>query len=239
MIEKILTTSRTTEVDGSANQVISGFNKTALSADEKLVQIINLIIAQVVLLSAAIKRLKAKSEQGTYDDIRDEKITALYYLLLSCSHHPKAVIKNAALSLLEVFEQYGMEMKEESFTTESSLLNSMLADYSKQKQLDNIAKLPQCDLYITALKDAQGDFETNRLSFEEAQGQEGTLENASKLKKIVVDKLNGLLVPYLNVMAQLDDATYGAYARTVAEIIATNNEAVKRRRKKDDPETED
>jgi hypothetical protein len=46
------------------------------------------------------------------------------------------------------------------------------------------------------------------------------------------------LVPYLNVMAQLDEPAYGAFARTVAEIIAENNEVVKKRRQNEEPEEE-
>jgi hypothetical protein len=42
---------------------------------------------------------------------------------------------------------------------------------------------------------------------------------------------------YLKVMVQLDEATYGDFARTVATIIAENNEAVKRRNKKPAQET--
>lgn len=239
MIQKINYSSRTTEVDGSVKQIIDGFNRTTLSADERMAQIFAIILEQATLLSAAIRKLKVKSEQQAYDDIRDEKITALYYLLLSYSHHPNANIKEAALSLLEIFEQYGMKMKAESFTVESSLLNSMLADYGKEKQIAHISLLPQCDKYIGTLQTAQDDFESNRLAFEEAQGQEGTQENASKLKRVVIDKVNGLLVEYLNVMAQLDEATYGAYARTVAEIIATNNEVVKKRRNKNNTPEED
>lgn len=234
MIEKLHNNSRTTEVDGSAHQIVNAYNKTSLGTDERMVKIFTVIIAQLTLLSTAINRLKAKSEQQTFDDIRDEKITAFYYLLVSFSHHPVARIKKAALSLLEVFEHYGMAMKNESFTTESSLLNSMLTDYKQQKQLDNIALVPQCAQYIAALQEAQDNFESNRLSFEEAQGKEGTLENATKLKKTVIDTINGLLVPYLNVMEQLEEPTYGTYASTVAEIIATNNTVVKKRRKKDD-----
>jgi hypothetical protein len=37
-------------------------------------------------------------------------------------------------------------------------------------------------------------------------------------------------------MIQLDDATFGDFGRTVGEIIAENNETVKRRRKKAEPE---
>ena len=92
--------------------------------------------------------------------------------------------------------------------------------------------MPQCVEYIAALQDAQDIFEASRIDFEAAQGEEGTLENATALKKEVVETINKKLVPYLNVMAQLDDTTYGDFARTVAEIIAENNEQVKKRRKK-------
>lgn len=233
MIEKLHYSSRTTEVDGSATQIVNAYQQSTLNTDENMVKIFALIIDALALLSSAINRLKAKSEQVYYDDIRDEKITAFYFLLVSFSHHPDAVIKAAALRLLEIFEQYGMEMKNEGFTTESSLLNSMLADYKKPQLLDTIAQVPQCAEYIAALQEAQDNFETNRLSFEEAQGQEGTLGNATQLKKTVLDHVNGLLVPFLNVMEQLNEPVYGNYARTLAEITAANNQSVKRRRKKD------
>ena len=124
-------------------------------------------------------------------------------------------------------------MTRESYSSESSLINSLLGDYTKPKALAAIALVPQCTEYIAALQAAQSDFESTRLSFEEARGEEGTLENATALKKEVLAIINDKLVPYLNVMEQLDDATYGAYARTLAEIIAANNEVLKKRRKKD------
>lgn len=39
-------------------------------------------------------------------------------------------------------------------------------------------------------------------------------------------------------MVQLNGATYGAFASTVAEIIAANNEVVKKRRAKGEPDEE-
>ncbi len=44
--------------------------------------------------------------------------------------------------------------------------------------------------------------------------------------------LNGKLVVYLNAMAIVNEDTYGSFVRTVAQIIADNNDNVKRRRKK-------
>lgn len=234
MIPLLMMTSRNTEVDGTTSQIIQAYDGTTLNTDANLEKIMNPLKDLSVLFSGAIRHLKEKSEQKGYDDIRDEKITGFYFLLMSFSHHPDVQIRNAALSLLEFFNQYKLEIKEESFTRESSLVNSLLADLAKPKALANIALVPQCAEYIAALQEAQDNFEAIRLSFEEAQAEEGTVENASTLKKEAVTIIDKKLVPYLNVMEQLYEPTYGAYARTVAEIIAANNEVVKKRRNKGD-----
>jgi len=231
----LMSSSRNTEVDGTCSQIVAADNVSGITSDTDLVTIMGLLKAQLILFLAAIKRLKGKSDQKANDEARDERITAFYFLLLSFSHHPTQAIKDAAMYLLEIFENYGLEIKDESFTRESSLINSLLAEYDKPKAQEAIAKVPQCDKYVAAMRNTQTVFETSRLDFESAQAQEGTQENATVLKKEVIRIVNTILVPYLNVKVQLHEATYGAFSRTVAEIIAANNEVVKKRRKKDDP----
>ncbi|MCE4565408.1 hypothetical protein INQ51_13905 [Maribellus sp. CM-23] len=234
MIPLLMLTSRNTEVDGTAAQLIRGYDGTTLNTDANLEKIMNPLKDDSLMFASAIKRMKEKSEQKTNDEIRDEKISGFYFLLVSFSHHPDALIRQAALNLLDIFNHYGLEIKEESFTRESSLLNSLLADLNKPKALADIALVPQCAEYIAALQQAHDTFEASRLAFESAQAEEGTLENASKIKQEVVNRINNQLVPYLNVMTQLDEPTYGAFARLVAELISANNEVVKKRRKKDE-----
>jgi len=236
MIPLLMMTSRNTEVDGTCTQIIQGYNATTLNTDENMEKIFLPLKEKSVLLSAAIGRLKEKSVQKTNDEIRDEKIDGLYYLLLSASHNPKEKIRVAAITLLEYFEQYGQKMKEESYTRESSMVNSLLNDYKTEQALSAIADVPQCAEYIAALQTAEDNFEGMRLSYEKATAEEGTEENASALKKEVVDIVNSQLVPYLNVMAQLNEPLYGVFTRTVAKLINDNNEQVKKRRKKEEPE---
>ena len=230
MISTLLTGSKVTEIDGISTQIIQGYDGTTLNTDPNMVVIFDELKPLSQLFTTAIRRMKEKSEAQTLDEVREEKIDGWYYLLLAFSHHPTPRIRNAALALLDIFDNYGMEIKSESYTAESSLLNSMLSDYSASEAQGNVDIIPQGDVYLGALQEAQTNFENNRLSFEEAQAEEGTLENASALKKQVVDVINNKLVSYLNVMAGINDATYGLYARTVAQIIATNNEVVRKRR---------
>lgn len=236
MIPFLSARSRNTEVDGTAGRIISAYQNTPLNTDPNLEKIFSPLQNYSQKLTEAINRLKEKSTQQTNDEARDEKITGFYYLLVSFSHHPDESIRTAALNLLGIFENYGLEMKDESYTTESALVNSLLNDYSKPKQQADVALVPQCAEYIAALQTAQTNFEQNRVAYEEARAEEGTLENATAIKKEVVAIVNKQLVPYLSVMSQLDDATYGDFSRIVEEIISENNEVVKRRRKTEEPE---
>jgi hypothetical protein len=228
--------SYNTEVDGSITRILNAYQNSGVKTYSDLAKIFEPLQNKSVLLSAAINRLKVKSEQQTKDEVRDEKITGLYYLLVSFSHHPDAEIRQAALNLLDIFDKYGLDMKNESYTTESSLVNSLLSDYSAPKQQADIALIPQCAEYISALQTAQTDFENTRVTFETARAEEGTLENATGIKKELIHIINKQLVPYLNVMAQLNESVFGAFARTVEEIISDNNEVVKKRRKQEKPE---
>ncbi len=61
---------------------------------------------------------------------------------------------------------------------------------------------------------------------------ERIIKNATIIKKEVVTVINKKIVVYLRAMFQVNELTYGNFARTIAQIITDNNEAVKKRRKK-------
>jgi hypothetical protein len=186
----------------------------------------------VARLTAAIKRMKMESELEEKDEFRDDKMRSLFYLVLGLSHHPDAGIKAAAAKVLAVLEHYGLSILKESYAIESSLVNSMLGDLKKANLQDAIAACSGCAELIGAVQAAEDDFEATSIAYEEGQGQESTLETATAIKKQVVALINQKLVVHLRAMEQAYVETYGPFARTVGEIIATNNEAVKRRRPK-------
>lgn len=226
--------SRVTEVDAGVSRIIGAYQNTGLSSDPHLVTIFTTLIALLARLTAAIRRTKVESELEEKDEVRDDKIRALFYLVLGFLHHPKAAIQSAAETVNKVFEKYGLAITGESYATESSLINSLLEDLAKRKLQDAIALLPGLATIITDLGAAQADFEQSRIAYEEEKAQEGIEENATELKVDVLNQLNGKLVIYLRAMETVDEATYGAFARTVAEIINDNNEVVKKRSNKTD-----
>ena len=235
MIFNFTQKSRVTEVDAGVSRIIGAYQNTSLSSDPHLVTIFTVLIALLARLTAAIRRTKAESDLEEKDEVRDDKIRALYYLVLGFMHHPGAAVKAVAEKVFKVFEKYGIAITSESYATESSLVSSLLTNLSDADMQEAIDKLTGLSIIVAELGAAQTDFEQSRIAYEEEKAHEGTEENATELKAEVLAQLNGKLVIYLRAMEQVDEATYGAFARTVAEIINDNNEVVKKRSKKTTP----
>ena len=238
MIEKLMTNSRNPEVNAVVVRTSDGFKQSGIT-DPYLVTTFAGLEAANLKLSAVIKRTKAESDLEEKDEVRDEKIRALYYLLNGFLFHPTKKIKEAAQSLMEVFSKYGLVIINESYDIESSFVGSMLIDYAKPEYADAIATLSGCADLIAQLQTAQTDFEQARLVYETEKAKEGLVENATAVKKEVISILNDKIVIYLRAMEQVNPETFGVFAGTVAEIIATNNEQVKKRQQKPDDKPDD
>lgn len=235
MIDNLKSTSRVTEVDAVSMRMLGAYQTTSLSSDPHLSTMFTELESLSAALTAAINRSKAESDLEEKDEARDTQIRALYYLVMGFLHHPDAAIQQAAQTVDKVFEKYGVSITGESYATESSLIASLLNDLSKQKAQDAIALLPGCADVITALQAAQQAFEAARITYEQEKAQESTQASATKQKPELVALINDKIVVYLRAMEVVDEETYGAFARTIATIIAENNEVVKKRRKKEEP----
>ena len=232
MLEKLMTNSRVTEIDAVSMRMIGAYQNTTLSSDPHLVSMFSALEPKSVLLTAAINRIKVDSVLESKDETRDDKVRSLSYLIMGLLHHPDEEIKSAAQEVEKVFDNYGMAITGESYASESSLIVSLLGDLAKPKLQAAIAKLSGSAEIIAALQAAQEDFEATRITYETEKAEEGTHANATTIKKEVLDIINDQIVVYLRAMEQVDEPTYGAFARTIAEIIADNNEVVKKRSKK-------
>ena len=235
MIDKLIAQSRVTEVNDVATRTSGAFQTSGLT-DPYLGTTFTSLNAANLKLTLAIKRSKAESDLETMDEVRDDKVRSFYYLVQGASHHPTKQIKEAALVLLNLFDNYGLVIVGESYATESSLISSLLLDLAKPKFQDAIALLSGCAELIAELQTAQTDFEQARMAYEAEKAKEGMQDNATVLKKEVLGIINDKIVIYLRAMEQVDQATYGVFASTCAQMIADNNEQVKKRKSKPEPE---
>lgn len=235
MIERILTTSRVSEVDAACMRIIGAYKNTSLSTDVHLATMFTTLEPMSASLSGSINRITAESNLEEKDEERDEPLRSLFYLVAGFLHHPDATIRAAAEKVNAVIERYGMGITKESYAVESSLITSMLKDLANPKLQDAIALLSGCAEIIAALQLAQTAFETARIAYEEEKAEESTELSATEIKVKVLKLVNEKIVVYLRAMEIVDVETFGAFARTVAEIIADNNQAVRKRQNKPEP----
>lgn len=228
--------SRVTEVGSGSTRIIGAFKTTTLDTDPYLAGMFSALEPVSTKLTAAINHVKPSSTLEEADENRDDKGRGLFYLVSGLVHHPSKKIKEAAQKVLAVFENYGFAMFEENYSTESSLLTSLLLDLAKPELQDAIAAIPGCADMIAALQSAQEYFEQTRIAWEQEKAQESIVESASEIKKEVLDLINGKIVIYMRAMEIVAPDTHGAFARTLAQIIADNNEVVRKRKNKDKPE---
>jgi hypothetical protein len=232
MIDKLSTNSRVTEVNDVATRSTGAFGASGIT-DPNLTNNFSNLEETNIELTKAIRRSKAESDLEVKDENRDNQLRSLYYLINGFSHHPVADIKNAALLLLNVFDNYGLKITGDSYATESSLVASMMLEYQKPEYAEAITALSGCGDLMEALAIAESQFEQARIAYETEKAKEGMLQNASELKKQVLDLLNNKIVIYLRAMELVNPEVYGVFTATIAQIIADNNEQVKRRQKQE------
>jgi hypothetical protein len=232
---RLMSVSRTTEVNAVAGRIIAEYEKNDWTSDTHLTGIFNLLKQSNTLLTSSINRIKAESDLEQKDEIRDDKIRSVYYLILGFTHHPDLAIKTAAEEVYKVFEHYGVDIVGKSYAIETSLIQSLLVEFAHPDLQPSISALPGLNQLIASLTTAQNEFEAASILYEEEKAAEGTKENASQIKKEVVVIINDKLVVYLRAMIQVDETKYGELTRTTAQIINDNNEIVKKRKKKPQP----
>ncbi len=234
-VNKLIAFSRTTEVNAVGSKITFEYDKNDWSSDAHLTTIFNLLKGKNAILTSAINRIKAESNLEAKDEVRDEKVRSIYYLIFGFTHHPDLEIKTAAIKLNSVFEHYGLEITGKSYAIESSLIESLLLEFEDANLQLPISKLPGLSVLITELTTAELEFKEASVDFEAEKAEDGIKESASKVKVEVLSIINEKIVIYLRAMIQVNEPTYGELTRTIAQIIDDNNIIVKKRMKKPTP----
>ena len=163
MIEKISSQSRTTEVHGVSRTMNTAYQQTGLTADSFLTGIFTNLVAKTDALGIAIDRSKAENITAEKDEVRDDAVRAVGYLVQGYQYHPEQTISDAAQVVNNLFNKYGFAVTEESYVTESSHIVSMLSDFSAPDVVTAIALLNGVAENIASLQAAEDDFETTPL----------------------------------------------------------------------------
>ncbi|MBN2164955.1 MAG: hypothetical protein JW717_01625 [Marinilabiliaceae bacterium] len=232
MIEKIYLKSRVTEIDAVGTRIIVAYEGSKIDNDTHLANIITGMKSVSSKLNESIQRLKAKSALEEKDEARDSKLQNFYYLILGFVHHPEVGISEAANKVMQILNINGLQIISESYATETSLIHSVIRELDKPEMKQAMALLSGGEQSLAAVKESQSEFEKTYSIYEADKALYSTYDNASSLKTELVKIINNQLVTYLRAMVMVNEAAYGNISRTIGQIIADNNETVKKRTKR-------
>jgi len=129
-----------------------------------------------------------------------------------------------------------MNLVNESYATESSLIDSLLLEFGKADLQASIALLPGLSQLIDELSTIEAEFEEAQLAFQTEKATNGNKESATEIKKELLTVINEKLVVYLRAMVMVDETKYGAFVGVVSQIIDDMNVIIKKRKKTVVPE---
>ena len=231
-MNKLRSQIRNAEVDGLSDTLVRLFKADEGAQGDAFLKT---AMAELETLSAqittAILQDKVLSTLEAADGARDEAIRTLGTVLAGYAVFPIAAKKELALPLKAVYDKYAKAgITGASYTSESSMTESMLEDFAAANLADNIAGLEGVPEAIAAIRTAQDAFTEANDEYVRASASKGA--SASSYNKPIVALINEKLVPYLGAMVIADNATVADFARGVSAEIDRMNEAIAKRTKK-------
>lgn len=227
-MNRVISKIRITELDSLSDTLVRLYKDNAPLAEDAFLKS---TMAELETLSAqittAIKSDKVRSRLDEADSGRDEAVKNLGRALDGYAALPIAGKKAAAERLLETFAKYGKDIAAANYSSESSLIESLLEDFGTADAKAAAVELDGISEILSDIRSAEDAFKKANDEFTAAKSEKG--ESASSFKKTIVALINDKLVPYLTAMAIANSAVYSSFAsKTELEITRQNSIIAKR-----------
>ena len=227
-MNKVISKVRVTEVDGFSDALVRLYKADeGVSSDVFLKSVMDEIEKLSVSITTAIKQDKVLSNLEEADGVRDEAVKNLSTLLDGYEVFPVAAKKEAAQKLKTVFDKYRKSITTANYVSESSLIESLLEDFSKEEE--TVGALDGVKEILEQIRSAQDSFV--KASDEYNAASTVKTESASSLKKPLLSAINDKLIPYITAMKMANSAVYADFATKAEGEIKRVNEIVLRRGK--------
>lgn len=227
-MNKLRNSIRVTAADGLSDYFVRLYKDFGIE-DKFLAEIFGEIERLSAKITTAIMQDRVKSSLAEKDRARNEEIRKLNALLKGYAVFPSAEKRECAKRLLAVFKKYGLKITSENYSSKSSLIESILEDFSGEQEKNDAASLDGVVELIQSLRNAENDF--YKANDEFVRGRALKNESAYSIKGRLVRTINEKLVPYLSAMSIADNSAYGNFAQNVERQIKKLNSAVPKTKK--------
>ena len=217
-----------TEAGNTSTVIIDASKASDWSADAYITSLLSDIESNKTLLINMTNSGLIKSLLEQEDVQRDDCSRSVFKLTDAYLSFPDEEKRGAAQAVDEVLSRFTLEIINESYDKESTLIEALLADLSQEAIKASVDRLPGMAEAISNLEAAQVKFRQTSADYQEAKIKKEKKLTASELKLILIERINKLVV-YLRAMREAQPEVYGAFADRVAQAIKENNEKVRTR----------
>ena len=236
-MNKLNTSVKVTELGDTALRLVKAFKAVvAVQNDAFLTKTFAEIEKQATAMTSAVKSDQALSKLEEADAQRDQAIRVLDKLLKGYENIPLENLKTHAKKLAEIFKKYGVKITGENYASQSTLINSLLGDFSATELKPSIEALAGVKEALAEIQTKQNAFAALRSDYEKAQVSQKEKSSATSLRKPLLELINKKAVPYLVAMSIAQPELFKNLTAEASEIITSTNEAIKARSKKEKKE---
>lgn len=236
-MNKLNTSVKVTELGDTALRLVKAFKAVvAVQNDAFLTKTFAEIEKQATVMTSAVKSDQTLSKLEEADAQRDQAIRVLDKLLKGYENIPLENLKTHAKKLAEIFKKYGVKITGENYASQSTLINSLLGDFSATELKPSIEALAGVKEALAEIQTKQNAFATLRSDYEKAQVSQKEKSSATSLRKPLLELINKKVVPYLVAMSIAQPELFKNLTAEASEIITSTNEAIKARSKKEKKE---
>jgi len=236
-MNKLNTSVKVTELGDTALRLVKAFKAVvAVQNDAFLTKTFAEIEKQATVMTSAVKSDQALSKLEEADAKRDQAIRVLDKLLKGYENIPLENLKTHAKKLAEIFKKYGVKITGENYASQSTLINSLLGDFSATELKPSIEALAGVKEALAEIQTKQNAFAALRSDYEKAQVSQKEKSSATSLRKPLLELINKKVVPYLVAMSIAQPELFKNLTAEASEIITSTNEAIKARSKKEKKE---
>ena len=222
-MNKLNTSVKVTELGDTALRLGKAFKAVAaVQNDVFLTKTFAEIEKQATAMTSAVKS--------------DQAIRVLDKLLKGYENIPLENLKTHAKKLAEIFKKYGVKITGENYASQSTLINSLLGDFSATELKSSIEALAGVKEALTEIQTKQNAFAVLRSDYEKAQVSQKEKSSATSLRKPLLELINKKVVPYLVAMSIAQPELFKNLTAEASEIVTSTNEAIKARSKKEKKE---
>jgi len=171
------------------------------------------------------------------DNTRDRLLMGLTQVTKTCILREEKITSASATEVYRVIKAHGLNLRYQGYQSESAGIDSLVNELNSDKMKSMIDALPESKAFLQELIAANGQF---KFDFDASMAHKAEIEKLdapSVQKKLVRHLFNTKVIRFVNLMSDIDSATFTPIAKKIAPYTEKINLTAKSRRSRKEQET--